>query len=136
MKLYKEKKQSREDYTIAADFSDNMNIDGGEDLVLGNTSVRAVDKNGSDVSNVILDQSTKEIGGAATGPGGASELGHLKIKIRGGRANRSPYLITFLSGLTTEGEKWEQDVQLTIKEVGEVPTYASTTSSTTTTTSL
>ena len=103
-------KQSYESYGIYADFSLNMDVSGGEDLVLGNTTVVAFDSAGTDVSTVVLDQSTKEIGGAG-------EIGRLKIRVRDGTEADSPYKITFKTGDTTANEKWEKDVWMTIREI-------------------
>jgi len=107
------KKQGYEEWLIDADFSKNMDIDGGEDLVLVNCTVVAVDKDDTDVSVTITDQSTLAIG---TG----TDKGRLFILARGGTVAASPYKITFKSGDTTGvtvSEKWEKDVKMTIKEI-------------------
>lgn len=112
MKAGKFKKQGYEYYTIAANFSLNMDIAGGEDLVLVNCVVEAVDVNGDDASADVTDQGTKAIGLVGDG-----EQGYLKILIKGGTVALSPYKITFKTGDTTESEGWEQDIFMTIKEI-------------------
>lgn len=118
------KKQPFEEWVIAADFSDNMDIAGGEDLVLLSCLVEAVDAQGNDatengelsVAAQIVDTTTMAIG---TG----SEKGYLKVLVKGGLENetvdeavedRSPYKITF-KGVTTAQEKWEKDVLVTVR---------------------
>ena len=120
------KKQPFEEYVIAADFADNMDIAGGEDLDLPSCTIEAVDVNGVDASEggslnaaaQIADTSTKAIG---TG----EEKGLLKVLIRRGLVNeevdeatvdRSPYKVTF-KGITNAPEKWEKDVYVTIRDL-------------------
>lgn len=122
----KMKKQPYEEWVIAADFSDNMDIAGGEDLVLGSCSIEAVDKQGNDATEngslnaaaQICQVSTKAIG---TG----TEKGYLKVLVKGGleseevdeaTEDRSPYTITF-KGVTTAPEKWEKDVIVTVRDL-------------------
>lgn len=113
MKAGKFKKQGYEYYTIAANFALNMDIAGGEDLVLGNCSVVAVDKDDNDVTSTVTDQSTLAIGlGGTNDPKGA-----LKILIKAGTEAASPYKLTFKTGDTTASEGWEQDIIMTIKEI-------------------
>lgn len=112
MKAGKFKKQGYEYYTIAANFALNMDIAGGEDLVLNNCSVVAEDVDGNDVSTVVLDQSSIAIGLV-----GDDEVGQLKILIRAGVVAESPYKLTFYTGDTSSSEGWEQDIFMTIKEI-------------------
>jgi hypothetical protein len=109
MALGKFKKQSFEEFVIAANFTNNMNIP-TEDLVLGNCTVTAVDNADADVTATVTDQATLAIGAG-------DEQGYLKILIRAGTEAGSPYKITF-RGVTnsTPPEKWEKDVQMTIEE--------------------
>jgi len=101
-------KQSYEEFVIAANFSKNMDIVGGEDLVLGSCAVSAEDKDGEDATSVVTDQ-----GSIAIGIG--TEQGYLKCLIKGGTVDDTPYKITFRC-VTTSSEKWEKDVILKIKE--------------------
>jgi hypothetical protein len=109
MAVGKFKKQPFEEFVIAANFANNMNIP-TEDLVLGSCTVTAVDVNEVDATATVTDQSTISIGTA-------EEQGYLKILIRAGVEADSPYKITF-RGVTdsTPPEKWEKDVQMTIEE--------------------
>ena len=110
MKAGKFKKQPYEYWKIAANFANNMDIAGGEDLVLGNCTVTATDKDGNDATSDVTDQSTKAIG---TG----TEKGYLWILIKAGTVALSPYKITFRTGDTTVSEGWEKDVIMSIKEI-------------------
>lgn len=112
MKAGKFKKQGYEYYTIGANFSLNMDVAGGEDLVLNNCSVVAVDVDGTDATATVTDQSSLAIGLAVD-----NEVGYLKILIKGGTEEKSPYKITFKTGDTSEQEGWEKDVLMTIKEI-------------------
>lgn len=110
MKAGKFKKQGYEYYTIAANFALNMDVAGGEDLVLLNCTVVAEDKNGDVATVDVTDQSSIAIG---TG----DEQGQLKCKIKGGTEALSPYKLTFKTGDTSTSEGWEQDIFMTIKEI-------------------
>lgn len=120
------KKQPFEEWVIAADFSDNMDIAGGEDLVIGNCTIEAVDVNGNDATEngslnaaaQICDTTTKAIGTGA-------EQGYLKVLVKAGleteevndeTVDRSPYKITF-KGITDAPEKWEKDVIVTVRNL-------------------
>jgi len=104
-------KQPYEEFVVAADFSKNMNIAGGEDLVLGSCTVTATDINGDDATADVTDQGT-----IAKGTG--TEQGWLKCLIKAGTVDLTPYKVTF-RGLTDSvpAEKWEKDVIVKIKEV-------------------
>lgn len=107
------KKQGYEEWLIDADFSENMDIEGGEDLDLSNCTVVAVDVDDTDVSATILDAATMAIGTGIA-------QGRLFILARAGTVAASPYKITFKSGDTigvTVPERWEKDVKMTIKEI-------------------
>ncbi len=110
MKAGKFKKQGSEHYNINADFSLNMDIAGGEDLVLANCTVVAEDKDEEDASATVLKDASIAIG---TG----SNKGKLYIHVQAGTVALSPYKITFKTGNTTTGEGWEKDVFMTIKEI-------------------
>lgn len=113
MKAGKFAKQPYEEYVIAADFSANMDLAGGEDIDIADplTTVTAVDKNGDDATTDITDQDTVDKG---TG----SELGYLKVLIKAGTVDLQPYKITFRAK-TTAGtpEQWEKDVVMQVKEL-------------------
>lgn len=106
MAIEKFTKQSYEEFTIAADFSNNM-----EDGVIINTqSVTAVDAAGTDVSDVVLDQTTVDNDGAQK----------VTVLVRAGEetAGISPYKITFYCVTNTSPvHKWELDVRMIVKEL-------------------
>lgn len=102
-------KQPSESYTINVDFSNNMDIASGEDLIELNCSVTATDKNETDATSDVLD------GSLSIGTG--DDVGKIYIKVKGGTTDLTPYKITFKTGLTTLNEKWEKDVQMKIKEL-------------------
>lgn len=110
MKAGKFKKQGSEHYNIDADFSVNMDIEGGEDLIEGNCTVTAVDKVSTNATNEIL-----KAGSLAIGTG--NNKGKLYIHVQAGTVLLSAYKITFKTGDTTTGEGWEKDVIMTIKEI-------------------
>lgn len=104
-------KQPYEEFVVAADFSKNMDVAGGEDLVLGSCTVVAEDVNGDDATSDVTDQGTISIG---TG----TEQGWLKCLVKAGTVALTPYKVSF-RGVTdsTPAEKWEKDVIVKIKEV-------------------
>lgn len=102
-------KQPWEEFIIAADFSQNMDIAGGEDLVLGSCTVLAENNAGDNAVNVVTDQ-----GSIAIGTG--SQQGWLKCLIKGGVVADHPYKLTF-RGETDAGEKWEKDIIMKIKDL-------------------
>ncbi|RLI53329.1 MAG: hypothetical protein DRP09_16015 [Candidatus Thorarchaeota archaeon] len=106
MAIEKFTKQSYEEFTIAADFSNNM--EAGEVIV--NQTVTAIDASGNDVSTEILDQST-------VGNDGAQQV---RVLVRAGEetAGVSPYKITFYCETDNIPEhKWELDVRMVVKEL-------------------
>lgn len=94
-------KQIYEEFTITTDFSKNMATD--ETII--NQSVSVIDYANVDVTTVITDQSTI----AAVGQ-------TVQILVRAGDESGTPYKITFRCE-TSEGHKWELDIQMKIKEV-------------------
>lgn len=104
-------KQPYEEFLVAANFAVNMDIAGGEDLVLGSCTVVAEDKNGDDATADVTDQGT-------ISKGTGTEQGYLKCLIKAGTTALTPYKVTF-RGVTdsTPPEKWEKDVIVKIKEV-------------------
>ena len=96
-------KQSWERFYIWGDFVKNAET--GEVAVLGTSSVIAEDKNGTEVSDTILDQATKTIL--------TTKLG---MRVRAGTKNVSPYKVTFKI-VTSLGNYWEVDVMVKIKNL-------------------
>jgi len=106
MAIEKFTKQSYEEFTIAADFSENMRD--GEVIVL--QTVSAVDAAGDDVSTTILDQDTIANDGAH----------QVQVLVMAGEetAGISPYKITFYCETDNVPEhKWELDVRMVVKEL-------------------
>lgn len=122
----KMKKQPFEEWVVAADFSDNMDIVGGEDLDLPSCSVEAVDAQGNDATeNGTLNAAAQIVLTTTMAKGADAERGYLKVLVRRGVASevvaeatedRSPYKITF-KGVTTAPEKWEKDVVVTVRDL-------------------
>jgi hypothetical protein len=122
----KMKKQPFEEWVVAADFSDNMDIAGGEDLDLPSCSIEAVDAQGNDATeNGSLNAAAQIVQVSTMAKGTGSEKGYLKVLIKGGLENeevdsvtedRSPYTVTF-KGVTTAPEKWEKDVIVTVRNL-------------------
>lgn len=96
------RKQGYEEFTIAGDFTDQA--ESGEEAVLIGSVVLAEDSEGGDVGTTLLDQATKAVSGT-----------QLRIKLRAGDEDHSPYKITFKI-VTTLGNKWEIDVACRLKE--------------------
>ena len=95
-------KQSYEEFVIAGDFVNVLAV--GETLVLATSEVNAYDTDGTNVTATILE------GKAISGT-------QLQIKVKAGNSTASPYIITFYA-TTSEGNHWELDVRLKIKNVG------------------
>jgi hypothetical protein len=101
-----------------------------ETVVLGSSSVSAMDKDGNNVSSTFLDQGSKALG---DDPDGAYTDNMLGMKCRDGEISKSPYYITFYM-VTSEGNKYEVDVKVKIKRIPSTPIPVTTTTTTTTTT--
>lgn len=97
------RKQAYEEFTIAGDFV--AQAESGETAVLLGSEVLAEDKDGADVGTTLLDQATKAIDGT-----------QLRIKLRAGTEDKSPYKITFKI-VTSSDNKWEIDVSCRVKEI-------------------
>lgn len=93
-------RQIYEEFPIAGDYVNVLET--GETLVLATSSVLAEDKDGTDVSDTVLDQATKEVSGS-----------QLKILVRAGSVSASPYKITFRA-VTSNGYKWEIDAEMVV----------------------
>lgn len=96
-------KQPWEEFSIWGDFINNAAT--GETAKLSSSSVIAEDKDGIDVSITVLDQAAIAVSGT-----------QLKVKVRAGTANVSPYKITFKIGTSLENQ-WEVDVMMKIKSL-------------------
>ena len=122
----KMKKQPFEEWVVAADFSENMDIAGGEDLDLPSCSIEAVDVQGNDATEGgTLNAAAQIVDTATITKGTGEEKGYLKVLCRRGLENevvdeatedRSPYTVTF-KGITTAPEKWEKDVIVTVRDL-------------------
>ncbi len=95
-------KQPYEEFPISVDFSENMATD---ETVLTQT-ITAMDKDGVNASADVL--STQENDGAF----------EALVQVVAGTEALSPYKVTFRV-LTSEGNKWEHDVNMKIKELQE-----------------
>jgi len=96
-------KQPDESFFIDADFSKVL-IE-GETINLSDSTVSAVDVNGSDVTTVVLDLTTKAV-----------EDAKLRIRILDGVSDDSPYKITF-KAVTSDSNIYELDVLLKVEEI-------------------
>jgi len=96
-------KQSGEAWTIAGDFSENME---STESIASHT-VTCVDDNGEDATSTILSDD------AVRGQ-------RVEVFVQDGSDAVTPYIITFrIVTNTTPAHKWELDVKMVIKEVGE-----------------
>ena len=89
--------------------------------------VRAMDKDGNNVSSTFLDQSTLSKG---SDPDGDYTNNMLGMRCRGGSLSATPYYITFYIW-TTENNKYEVDVKVKIKRIPTTPIPITTTTTTT-----
>jgi len=103
-------KQPYEAFVIYGDIVDVQLA--GEAIAIGNSSVVAEDKDGNDVSTVVLDQSTIAVGDSPDG--GTSNI--LQIQCRAGVGTESPYKVSFKME-TDQNNKWEVDVKMKVKEL-------------------
>ena len=104
MALEKTTKQGYDSFLLTANFSANMRT--GDTMILGNTVMTATDKEGDDATSAILTVGDKAISGT-----------RLQVRIKAGTEALSPFVVRFLTGITTLGDQWEKDVQVRIKEV-------------------
>lgn len=116
-------KQSREIFPI---YGSILNVqEESETVVLGTSTITAMDKDGKDAGEVI-DQSSKIL---ASDPDGSYTDNLLGVKVRDGSQAKSPYYITFLM-FTSNGNKFEVDVKMKIKEYPSVTPVSTTTTTT------
>lgn len=84
-----------------------------ETIVVGTSTVTALDNEDQDVSATFLDQGTIVVG---DDPKGAFSDNQLSMRVRAGEAAKSPYKVTFFM-VTTEGNKWEVDRIVEVAEI-------------------
>ena len=97
-----------------------------EKVVLGSSSVFAMDKDGNNVSSTFLDQSTKVLGDDPDGDYTDNMLG---MKCQNGDLSASPYYITFYL-VTDQANQYEVDVKVKIKRIPTTPIPITTTTTT------
>jgi hypothetical protein len=103
-------KQPNEKYYIGASIYDVQDSD--EFIVLGSSSVAAVDKDGTDVAATLLNVSTLRLDD--DGDGGANNV--IEVLLQAGSASASPYKVSFLMS-TNKGQTWEQDILVYVNDV-------------------
>jgi hypothetical protein len=97
-------KQSYEEFVIAGDFVNVL--EAGETLVLADCDIKAYDSSDTDVTSSILEN--KAVSGS-----------QLQITVKDGSNSSSPYIISFYAE-TSDGNKWELDVKMKLKETGPI----------------
>jgi len=110
--LEKTTKQSWEEYPIAGSIL-NVQKDENEKVVLATSVIEAIDKEGEDALATVIDMPTKTLD---DDPDGTYIDNMLSVRCKGGTEAGSPYIVTFKM-TTSEGNKWEVDMKLVIKEV-------------------
>ena len=101
-------KQPSETFPIYGSILHNQESD--ELVVAASSSVSAVDKDGTDATATVLDESSKQV---YTDPGGSYTSNALAIRVRAGTVTAAPYKITFTL-VTTKGNTYELDVKMAI----------------------
>lgn len=96
-------KQLSEVFFIEADFVQVLQT--GEALVLGSCTAVAVTRAEADATASVLDAASKNVLGSK-----------LQIRVKAGAAADSPYKIT-LKAVTDQGNTWEKDIEMSVKEV-------------------
>lgn len=112
MAMEKTTKQSWEEYFVSGSIL-NVQKDGTETIVLATSEIEAIDSEGNDALATVIDMTTKKLD---NDPNGSYTNNLLSVRCRAGVETSSPYVITFKM-ITTEGNKWEVDMKLVIKEV-------------------
>lgn len=112
MAMTKTTKQGYEEYFIAGSIL-NVQKDGTETVVLATSEIEAVDKDGEDALATIVDIATKKLD---NDPDGDYTDNMLSVRCQGGVEAASPYVVTFKM-VTTEGQKWETEMKVVVKEV-------------------
>jgi hypothetical protein len=94
-------KQPYEEFTASADYGKNFIT--GETITAQN--VVAVDKDGQDVSALVVNQETV-----------ISDGTRVLALVRGGTEEASPYKLTFRC-TTSRAHKWELDIEMNVIEI-------------------
>ena len=102
-------KQPYEEFFMGADFVDVLDTD--EVLVLASSTIAAVDSDGTDVSATLLQAGSKVLDDSEDG----NTDNVLKIRAQAG-ATANKYKVTFKT-VTDQGNKWEKDIYLKVKEL-------------------
>ena len=97
-------KQPYEEFYWGADFSEVLDTD-NESIVLGSSSIVAVDSTGEDDTTVYY-SATKVVVNSTI----------LAVRVKAGVATLSPYKLTYKIE-TTAGNKYEKDVLMLVEEV-------------------
>lgn len=107
-------KQSWETYLIGADNS--KVLEEGEYVVLNTSTIVAEDKDGTDASDDILDNTDKAVETASINDVDVTPVtnGMLVTRIQAGVEALSKYKITF-KAITSNGNQYETDVLMVIK---------------------
>lgn len=103
MGLPRTSKQSYERYVVGCNY--DKVLGDAETIVLLSSLVEAKDKNGNDMSTVVIEQATFAVDGS-----------RLKFKIREGIEAESPYKIT-AKAETDLGNRFEVDFEMRVKEL-------------------
>jgi len=108
-------KQPWESYLMGVDFSWAMTE--GEILVVGTSTIIAVDKDGLDSSAIVLDNDDKVVTTADSDDITATPVTNamLVTRIQAGTVALSKYLITY-RGITSYGNQYELDLKMSVKE--------------------
>jgi len=97
-------KQPYEEYAIGVEFSAVVDTD-EESVLLSSSSVTCVDASGEEDTSVYIsgsfDVQTDTI---------------LRVRIKDGAESNSPYKFTFKC-VTSEGNKWEKDIQMNVRDI-------------------
>jgi hypothetical protein len=108
-------KQPWESYLIGADNSHNLEI--GESVIVGTSDIIAVDKDGEDATDDVLDNDDKTVQTADAADIKATPVtnGMLVTRVLAGTEALSKYKITF-KAITSNGNQYETDVKMKIKD--------------------
>lgn len=110
-------KQPSESYIFGADFS--QVLEEGEYILVGTSTITAVDSAGDDSTAIVLDNADKAVQTAEEEDldSGTTPVtdGMLVTRIQAGTEALSKYKLTYL-GLTSNGNTYEKDVKMKIKD--------------------
>ena len=98
------KKQPFEQFFLAADFVNVMDTS-VETIVLGSSSITAVDSDGT-TDNTVFDVGSLAI----------EDLTKLKVRVYAGLESLSPYKFTFKI-VTSQNNKWEKDLAMSVEDL-------------------